>query len=961
MESHLVIAFAGILFVFVLCMAAAYLGRTANKLSDSLGPLPHSVLSLVNGLQSSIAANHGWVYLGDEVFIEQNEKSWLKIKDALLELEQAQQQNPEIFSSQELEDIRSNLSQLSDLQSGIAFVPGEELRPAIEIFEQEVLPLKVQIDALFEEFSWLNSEFDYPQIADYLATAEKQFTETFLQLELSIKSREYQDSDRYTEARSNLLQNFQAETTVQASSEELVNLLQALGGLVRRFATQADEALLNHEANSNNQVRQFLFERAVPLSNNIIGMLQKLESKASHEILRHREEMRQVTSFTLVSAFIALAGLVMAAVVVSINNAKQLLGRLTSLSRALEDFTEGNRSSRLKEEGDDEITSLTRMFNKMVVTIEEKQRTVRSYQNDLECRVESRTRELFKSKELAETTLRSIGDALITVDRDCRISMFNPAAERLLRIRADKALGMPVMSVLAFDGPDNIMLQGSSVERCIERNELFQPEEVMYLYRSADEKVPVKINAAPIAGERNNVDGAIVIIRDVTRELALQAELSYQANHDQLTGLANRARFNHELNRVLKTVREKPGKHTLAFLDLDKFKNVNDTGGHAAGDELLQQLAVLLGDNLRPADLLARLGGDEFAVIFRDCSVEQALKVSRKLRDLVSGYRFAWQGNTFRVGVSIGLVEVNGDVLTLSDIMSQADAACYAAKKAGRNTIRVANAQNADTLTDFQHHDEDERIAKALAGARFEVMFNDLDPVCAGDCERFRRASLQLRDQQDQLLKFDEFSPVADRLGQMAQLDLVLLDQVLSLLADQQQSCSAECVPVIMDIATESFEDADFVAGVEQRLYDRALPHGLILFSISESVLHGSSEKISRLFEGWNQLGVRVVLKEHRGDLAGLLDLSMITYLAIDDSLACDITVNPVHRTLVKAITDLAHLTGKRTMASASPHSPAFQGLRELGVDYVLPKRRPVSLSRSALLSSGEPGLLKAG
>ena len=185
----------------------------------------------------------------------------------------------------------------------------------------------------------------------------------------------------------------------------------------------------------------------------------------------------------------------------------------------------------------------------------------------------------------------------------------------------------------------------------------------------------------------------LVISRDITEKHLLEEQLAHQAAHDMLTNLINRREFEIRLHRVLASIAKSQEQHVLCFLDLDKFKIINDTCGHIAGDELLRQVAKLLDGKMRSRDTLARLGGDEFGILMEHCSLSQAQSFAEKIRVTVENFVFHWRAHHFSLGVSIGMVLIPGGS-SLSDVLNQADAACYAAKKEGRNRIHVHPADN---------------------------------------------------------------------------------------------------------------------------------------------------------------------------------------------------------------------------------------------------------------------------
>ncbi len=942
LESHLLIAFAGIVFVLVLFVSSSFLGRAANRLSDSISLIPHSVLSLIHGLQSSIAANHGWVTIGNHEFIKNNELAWQQIDSALIELEKTQQQNETLLSTEVLEEIKANIEILRDLQSGISFVSENSKAPATDRYDEEIAPLKLTITSMIERMNILNFDNADSLLGKSLENIEKHFVQSFLQFELLIKSNESLEDSDYNNSRTELLLGLTSLQTINTSSKiEITTLVVQISEVIRRYSELADQILFAHQEAISSQVREFLFERAVPLSNSVLSQLQQLEDSITAEVMQRRDEVSEITNFTLTSAFIALIGLVLSAVVISINNANLMINRLSSLSRALESFATQNRSEKIPIEGDDEISSLSRHFNHMVEAIEEKQSALRDYQNELEHRVERRTVELFQSKELAETTLRSIGDALITVDAEQKITMFNHAAEKLLQTPAKEVLGLPVTNVLIFTGSEHDKSEiFEPVQTCIDTGKTFTPDETLILHRSASDQISVKFNAAPIAGKNGSIDGAIVIVRDVTQEILMQKELSYQANHDVLTGLKSRSRFNRELSHLLQQNTSSEVSNVVAFLDLDNFKTVNDTAGHAAGDELLRQLARELKENIRLEDLIARLGGDEFGIVFHQCKIEHAVKVCNNLRDRVADYRFVWDKKTFKVGVSIGLVEFSGSSTTVSEILAQADTACYAAKQAGRNTVRVANKSTVGNESDTQPTNHNRRILRAIEKRQFKVLFHEFTSMIDSGTALCTEAAISILDEAGKVIPRSVYMPIVERYKQSTVLDLLTIESIFTAISKHAYANKNDLAPVFIRVSASSITSDEFISYVEKSISDSSLPHGVIHFSISENFLIENLSFARQLIDRWFDLGIEFVLDDFGGNLASFRFLKSlpIKYLRIDQCFTDYLREDQMNRSLVKAICELAHLSGKQTIAVVTKNHSSVEILRNLGVDIILDK-----------------------
>ena len=300
--------------------------------------------------------------------------------------------------------------------------------------------------------------------------------------------------------------------------------------------------------------------------------------------------------------------------------------------------------------------------------------------------------QLFEEKMLAQVTLESIGDGVITTGPDGRVRYLNPIAEQLTGWIEEQAAGRPLEEVYQlFDELSGESL-GNPVTALLRRYRkalLRQDGRTSLLRRRDGSEVHIQDAVAPIRDEEGHIIGAVLTFRDVTITRRLAHELSHQAAHDTLTGLANRAEFERRLGLTLQLLASERGENVLCYMDLDQFKIVNDTCGHAAGDELLRQLAKLFQTRIRSTDVLARLGGDEFGLLLMGCSLEVAVPIAESIRTLVEDFRFGWEGKTFAVGVSIGLVEVSEHIDSLGGLLGAADSACYAAKDGGRNRIHI--------------------------------------------------------------------------------------------------------------------------------------------------------------------------------------------------------------------------------------------------------------------------------
>ncbi|OLP16419.1 hypothetical protein BST81_20760 [Leptolyngbya sp. 'hensonii'] len=296
---------------------------------------------------------------------------------------------------------------------------------------------------------------------------------------------------------------------------------------------------------------------------------------------------------------------------------------------------------------------------------------------------------LSQEKELAQVTLQSIGDAVITTDAQGRIESLNPMAEKLTGWTAAAAYHQPLTDVFCVIDEVSRQPVANPVTTLLQHGLALEQAEHKVLIAREGHEVAIDDSAAPIYSRTGLPIGAVLVFRDVTRSRRMAHQLSWQATHDALTGLVNRHEFERCLEQATDLARLEERRHTLCYMDLDHFKIINDTCGHHAGDELLRQVTHLLQTEIRKTDTLARLGGDEFGLLLYECSVAEGLQVAENLCHRVKDYSFFFEDHTFHIGVSIGLVEIQPDYCNPSHVLRAADTACYVAKRGGRNCVQV--------------------------------------------------------------------------------------------------------------------------------------------------------------------------------------------------------------------------------------------------------------------------------
>jgi diguanylate cyclase (GGDEF)-like protein/PAS domain S-box-containing protein len=298
--------------------------------------------------------------------------------------------------------------------------------------------------------------------------------------------------------------------------------------------------------------------------------------------------------------------------------------------------------------------------------------------------------ELAEEKERLRVTLESIGDGVISTDADEAIIFMNPIAEAMTGWTEGEALGRPVDQIFRIKSESTGESAGNPVAGCLRSGQMNEIETDVILASRDGTGRGVSGSAAPVRTAEGRIIGAVLVFKDVTESQEQQRRLAHSANHDPLTGLPNRTAFGRALAEARRQAEIERRAHALCFVDLDNFKPVNDSAGHAAGDALLQKVAQIVRRTCRSHDLAARLGGDEFVVLLADCTLSNARAVAQKIVDAVAQLEFSWNGANYRIGASVGITMIDAD--PARDALAEADAACYVAKAAGRGRVSVHGA-----------------------------------------------------------------------------------------------------------------------------------------------------------------------------------------------------------------------------------------------------------------------------
>jgi diguanylate cyclase (GGDEF)-like protein/PAS domain S-box-containing protein len=550
-------------------------------------------------------------------------------------------------------------------------------------------------------------------------------------------------------------------------------------------------------------------------------------------------------------------------------------------------------------------------------------------------------RKLFAEKELAETTLAAIGDAVITTDAKGNIQYFNPVAEHLTGWTLHEVKGLPLTDVFNIVNDITRRTVENPLHKVLRFGQIVNLANNTVLIARDGTEYPIEDSAAPIRASNGEIIGVVLVFHDVTQSRYLARQLSWQANHDDLTGLFNRRTFELQLLDSIVGARSQGQHHVLCFLDLDQFKAVNDTCGHAAGDELLCQVTKLLQERVRVTDTLARLGGDEFGLLLHQCSLEQAEQVAEALRKRIQEFQFIWQGKVFTIGVSIGLAAIDANCQNLNTVLSAADAACYAAKERGRNCIYVYQS---DDLKLVQHRNEMQWISKidqALREDRFQLYFQKITPVMEGSETDHYEILLRLVDESGELVLPMAFIPAAERYHLIPAIDQWVIRTFFSQYEKHQQQFIGNGKVgrnglYTINLSGGSVNSEEFMAFLKGQFAEHNIAPQRICFEITETTAIANLDQAAQLIHSLKELGCRFALDDFGSGMSSLAYLKNlpVDYLKIDGGFIKDIDRDRIDYAMVDSFNRLSHLMGIQTIAECVESESVLKQLQKIGVDY---------------------------
>jgi diguanylate cyclase (GGDEF)-like protein/PAS domain S-box-containing protein len=507
-------------------------------------------------------------------------------------------------------------------------------------------------------------------------------------------------------------------------------------------------------------------------------------------------------------------------------------------------------------------------------------------------------------KERAQVTLQSIGDAVITTDVRANVEYLNPVAESLTGWTNSEAIGQPLEKVFHIVNEETGQTVESPIVRCLQEGRIVGLASHTVLINRTGSTIAIEDSAAPIRDRTEAVIGGVLVFHDVSYKRNLMKELVHQAHHDALTGLPNRLHFNEFLNQALARAKRKRGILAVMFLDLDRFKLINDTMGHNLGDLLLKDVAERIRQTLREEDTIARQGGDEFLVLLPEIRDEQeVVSVAERILGVFT-QPILLDDNEIYMSTSIGISLYPNDGSEMETLVKQADTAMYYAKEQGKNNYQFFTAGL--NIKANQRLSTENSLRKALTRGEFILHYQPQVDVESG-CIVGLEALIRWNSAEQGIVPPFSFIPVAEETG----LIVPIGEWVLRTACAQNKAWQEQGYPHLrmsVNISARQFREPKFIKLVAGILKETGLDPQWLELEITESIAMENGDASVEMLSSFKNLGVRISIDDFGTGFSSLnyLRRMPIDTLKIDQSFIQDISTGENGEEVVTAIIQLA-------------------------------------------------------
>ena len=548
-------------------------------------------------------------------------------------------------------------------------------------------------------------------------------------------------------------------------------------------------------------------------------------------------------------------------------------------------------------------------------------------------------------RERAQITLHSIGDAVITTNSHGDIEYLNNIAEQLTGWSLPGAKNISVKNIFNIFDQDTREPIVNLIDTCLSEGISISKSTITLISKDEIER-EIECSMSPILNTDNSTEGIVIIFHDETERYRLEHIIKHQSTHDSMTGLINRDEFSRQITEHICDSKNLDKEHALVFIDLDKFKLINDACGHAAGDELLKQITVLLEKCSRNGDILGRTGGDEFGLILVNCPTENATHIAEKITEEINSLNFTWEDKQYTIGASIGITLITSQSKDASEVMTQADVACHTAKDYGSNRVFVYEQKNSDVIRKNDEMYWASRMSDAIAKVKFRFFAQPIIPLNNGNKKQIE-ILIRMEDEAGHLTAPNAFIPAAERYNLMADVDRLVIDHIFKYISSAGDRYKTDIIFSI-NISGNSLNSEKFPEYVKEKISEYDIDAKNICFEINEPAAIINLQRTKSLIDELKVTGCQFSLDDFGSGLSsfGYLKNLPVDYIKIDGSFVKDMVENKIDHAMVAAINQIGHVMEIKTIAEFVESNAILEQLTIIGVDLIQGYHisRPVAL-----------------
>ncbi len=663
-----------------------------------------------------------------------------------------------------------------------------------------------------------------------------------------------------------------------------------------------------------------------------------LEVRAVSPLIAQQEAHKAINVFAI--GLLGLFAVTTAFIVFDLD--RSIMRRLSSLSVQVRTIRESGEAARVRLSGSDELATLSHDVDEMVAALDDSRQEVIGARDKLEERVSERTSELQESvlelqrevsqREAAEGALResdqkhralveNLVDLLLIVNREGRVTYANRSVFVSLELPTPEPAGMKLADLLTDESTAAVLelIQGNPV-----------PEALTTLELTAitHDGTRIAMDASVLTIDSQTLQ---VLMRDVTLRRRYEEELLYIAGHDYLTGLFNRRRFEEELGRALAEALRRERHGAVLWLDLDEFKEINDTLGHTLGDQMLITIANALKQGSRDESTLSRLGGDEFAILLPDTDALEARQAAERVLGQLRRASVEVGGRSIHITASVGIVLYPDHGSTVEELLSNADIAMYRAKESGRGRWAMYAPDEAWISTLTNRVTWSQRLQDALTTDRLVAFAQPIHDVATGSWNHLELL-VRMQDEDGSVIPPERFLTAAERVGLVSEIDLWMMKVAIRLL----EQYTPESLELNCNVSPRSLADGGFLDNVRRLLRGTDVDPARLGIEITETAIVNDMGRVNDAVRAIKHIGCRLILDDFGSGFSSFFYLKQmpIDCLKIDGAYIRNIAHSKQDQHLVRAIVEMARGLDMVTTAEYIEDISTMQLLREIGVDY---------------------------